>query len=114
MIAVTLLGLVLLIFIPARALWPRRADAAKRSLSRRLALTTFEIAAMLALLALLAPGAGLTFAAIGLDWPPPLAGQIGLAVATLVIVGFAAAVALMKPGGSPREQEALLPDAARR
>ncbi|MDQ3144982.1 MAG: CPBP family intramembrane metalloprotease [Pseudomonadota bacterium] len=107
MIAATLLGLVLVLVLPAYALRPRGPDAVKRSLSTRLAVTTGEIAALVAALALIAPAVGLSFADLGLGWPLPRAGQIGMAIALLLVGALSATVMLMKPGQSPREQTAL-------
>lgn len=107
MIGVTLLGLVLVFALPAYALRPRAPDAVKRNLATRLAVTTVEIAVLLTVLSLLAPAIGLTLADIGLGWPPPRAGEIGFAIAALLIGTVVAAVFLMKSRESSREQAAL-------
>lgn len=107
MIAATLLGLVLVFILPAYALRPRGPDTTQRILFIRLAVTTIEIAVLLTVLALMAPVIGLTFADIGLGWPPSRAGEIGFAIAALVIGVLTAAAVLMKVGRSPGEQAAL-------
>ncbi len=107
MIAAAILGFLLLIVLPVRALMPRRAGARKRSLPERYAITSVEIAALLAGLVLVAFLTGMTARDLGLGWPPPRAGQIGLALAAVILGGVAAAVLVMAPSKSPREQSAM-------
>ena len=107
MIAAAILGLLLLIALPVRALIPKRPRVPERSMSERYAGTTIEIAALLAGVVLVALLTGLTAQDLGLGWPPPWAGQIGLGVAALIIAGLAVAMLVMAPSKSPREQEAM-------
>lgn len=107
MIASAILGLLLLIVLPVRALLPRRGDSLKRSMTERYVRTSAEIAALLSALVLVAFVTGMTASDLGLGWPPPRAGQIGLGVAALILGGLAAAVLLMTPSKSPREQAAM-------
>lgn len=107
MIAAAILGLLLLIVMPVRALLPRRAGSPQRSLPERYARTTVGIAALLAALVLVALLTGMTATDLGLGWPPPRAGQIGLAAAMMILVGLAVAVLLTSPSKSPREQSAM-------
>ncbi len=108
MIGAALLGLILVVLLPARALRPSRGDRPRRSRSVRFAETISEIAVLLIALAALAYTNGVTQAQLGLAWPPPRAGQVGLALGLFIIVGLAVAVLVAKPRrNSPREQEAL-------
>lgn len=107
MIAAATLGLLLLIVLPARALLHSRRGPSKRSLASRYARTTVEIAVLLSALMLVAFLTGLTAEDLGLAWPPPRAGQIGLVITALIIGGLATAVLLMHGRRSPREQQAL-------
>jgi len=106
MIAAAILGLLLLIVLPVRALLPRRAGSPQRSLAVRYARTSVEIAALLAALVLVAFLTGMTVEDLGLGWPPPRAGQIGLVIAALILGGLAAAILLMTPSQSSRERAA--------
>jgi membrane protease YdiL (CAAX protease family) len=114
MIAAAILGLLLLIAIPVRALLPRRARSS-RSMSNRYISTSIEIAALLAGLGVVAFLTGLTPERLGLGWPPPPAGQIGFALAALILGGLAVAVSLIAPSKSPGEQATIgeLPDGRR-
>lgn len=107
MIAAAILGLLLLIVLPVRALVPRRAGSPKRSLPERYARTSLEIAALLAALVLAALLTGMTLSDLGLGWPPPRAGRIGLGIAALVLGGVAGAVVMMTPNKSARERSAM-------
>lgn len=107
MIAAAILGVLLLIVMPVRALLPRRAGAPRRSLPERYALTSVEIAALLAGLVVVAFLTGMTARDLGLGWPPPRAGQIGLALAAVILGGVAAAVLLMTPNKSAGERSAM-------
>jgi membrane protease YdiL (CAAX protease family) len=107
-IAAAILGLVLVVALPARALrnsWSKRTP---RSRTRRYVATIVEIAGLLLGLVAVAGIEGFGAAELGLAWPPPRAGVIGLAIAAVLIAGFAAAVLLMKTKRpSAREQEAM-------
>ena len=107
MIAAAVLGLLLLIALPVRALLPPRPGARKRTMSERYVRTSIEIALLLAALLLVAFLTGMTARDLGLGWPPPRDGLIGLGIAALILGGVAAAVLLMAPSKSPREQEAM-------
>ena len=106
MIAAAILGLLLLIGLPVRAL-SKRPRAAERSMSERYASTSIEIVALLGGVALVFWLTGMSAEDLGLGWPPPLAGQIGLGVAALIIVGLAVAMLVMPRSNSPREQQAM-------
>jgi membrane protease YdiL (CAAX protease family) len=107
MIAAAILGLLLLIVLPMRALLPKPPRSRQRTLPERYARTSVEIAALLAALVLVALLTGMTARDLGLGWPPPRAGQIGLALAALILGGVAVAVLLMSPSKSPREKSAM-------
>ena len=107
MIAPALLGLVLVIVLPARALINSKGRRAPRSPSIRYAQTIAEICVLLIALAAIAFWHDVPPAELGLAWPPPRAGQIGLALGVLLIAGAAIAVVAVKPRNSPREEEAL-------
>jgi membrane protease YdiL (CAAX protease family) len=67
-----------------------------------------EIAGLLLALVAVAVVEGFGAAELGLAWPPPRAGMIGLGIAAVVIAGFALAVLLMKSKRpSAREQAAM-------
>ena len=107
MIAAAILGLLLLFALPIRALVPKRPGAPERSMTERYAGTSVEIAALLAALIIVAILTGMTAEDLGLGWPPPRAGVIGLGAAALIIGGLAVALSLMAPSKSPREREAM-------
>jgi membrane protease YdiL (CAAX protease family) len=108
MIAPWILGLLLVVALPWRALNNSRSDKRPRSRTRRYLGTTAEIAALLIGLWLVVYLHDTGAAELGLGWPPPPAGRIGLVIAAILIVGLLGAVLFLKPkGGSPREQEAV-------
>src|SRR5687767_15568506 len=108
MIAAAVLGLILVIGLPARALLRSRHHRPKRSRTIRYAETIAEIAVLLMGLTAIAYWHGIAPAELGLGWPPPRAGQIGLLLGVLLIAGAATAVVVVKPRrDSRREQEAL-------
>jgi len=103
-----LLGLLLIVFLPVRALRNSRKKRVPRSLTRRYIETIAEIVALLLLLAVVAflHGSGAA-AELGLAWPPPPAGRVGFVIAAAVTAALVAAVLFLKPRESVREQEAL-------
>jgi membrane protease YdiL (CAAX protease family) len=107
MIASAILGVLLLVVLPVRALIPKRVGAPRRSLPERYARTSVEIAALLAGLMVVSLLTGMTASDLGLGWPPALAGQAGLAAAALILAALAVTVVLMSPSKSPREQSAM-------
>ena len=107
MIGAWLLGLLLVVALPWRALRNSRRGKPKRSRTRRYIATIGEIAGLLAGLVLIAYLYGAGPADLGLAWPPPRGGQIGLLIAALLITGLLAATLVMKPKRSAREDEAM-------
>lgn len=106
MIAAWILGLVLVVALPWRALGNSRSDKPVRSPTRRYLETIAEIAVLLAGLWLTSYLLRIGPAALGLAWPPPPAGQVGLVVAAVLTIGFLGAVLFAKSkSGSAREQE---------
>lgn len=108
MITVWVLGLLLVVALPWRALSNSRSDKPQRGRTRRYLETTAEIAVLLAGLWLIFFLHGIGPAALGLAWPPPLAGQVGLVIAAVLVVGLVGAVLFVKPKrASTREQDAI-------
>ena len=108
MIAAWVLGLLLVVALPWRALRDSRTDKRPRSRARRYLATIVEIAALLLGLGLIVYLNAIGPAELGLAWPPPPAGRIGLIIAAALIVGLLAAVLLQKPKRrSAGEQEAI-------
>lgn len=108
MIAAWVLGLLLVAVLPWRALRNSHSGKIPRSLTRRYLATIGEISGLLLGLGVVAYLHGLGAADLGLAWPPPPAGQVGLVIAALLILGLAGSVLLLKPKRqSAREQEAI-------
>jgi membrane protease YdiL (CAAX protease family) len=106
MIAATLLAVILIFALPARAIFHSLASRPKRTRSRRYAETMVEI--LLGGLWAVAFQEKIALADLGMGWPPSVAGQAGLAFAVVLILGLSATVLLAKPKPtSPREQEAM-------
>jgi hypothetical protein len=96
---------LLVVALPLRALWNSRSGKSASSRTRRYLTTIAEIVALLTGLLLVVYLNGIGPAALGLAWPPPPAGQVGLGAAILTI-GFLATVPFTTPKiGSAREQE---------
>jgi membrane protease YdiL (CAAX protease family) len=106
MIAAALLALVLVILIPARALARSRRGMPEGPRATRYARTTMEIAGLLLALLIVMLLNRLSAQDLGLAWPPPRAGKIGLVIAAALIGGLVAALLLLKAPNSAREQEA--------
>lgn len=108
MIAAWILGLLLVVALPCRALRNSRIDKPARSPTRRYLETIAEIAVLLAGLWLISYLLRIGPAALGLAWPPPPAGQVGLIVAAVLTIGLLVGVLFAEPrSGSAREQEAI-------
>jgi membrane protease YdiL (CAAX protease family) len=107
MIAAWILGLLLVVALPWRALRNSRSDKPARSRTRRYLATIGEIAGLLLGLALVAFLSGADAGDFGLAWPPPRGGRVGLLIAALLITGLLATTLVMKPKRSPREDEAM-------
>jgi len=108
MIAAWILGLLLVVALPLRALWNSRSGKSPRTRTRRYLATIAEISALLTGLLLVVHLNGIGPAALGLAWPPPPAGQAGLVVAAVLTIGFLGAVLYAKPkSGSAREAAAI-------
>jgi membrane protease YdiL (CAAX protease family) len=107
MIGAWILGLLLVVALPWRALRNSWRDKPARSLTRRLVETIAEIVGLLLALSLVAFVHGATPADLGLAWPPPPGGRVGLLIAALLIAGLLAATLVLKPRRSPREDEAM-------
>lgn len=106
MIAAWILGLLLVVALPWRALRTNRSDKPARSPTRRYMETIAEIAVLVAGLWLISYLLGIGPAALGLAWPPRPAGQVGLVLAAVLTIGFLGAVLFGKPkSGSAREQK---------
>ena len=96
MIFAAILGLALLILLPARELARGKAKRPECSRTRRYMLTIAEAGGLAIAAALVAWQQGLGPADLGLEWPPRQAGQIGLATAAAMVGGLAATVMLVK------------------
>jgi membrane protease YdiL (CAAX protease family) len=108
MIAAWILGLLLIVALPWRALRGSGTSKPARSRLRRFIETIAEIIGLLLSLGLVAYLNGASAADFGLAWPPPRAGLIGLLIAALLIAGLAGATLFLKPRrGSAREDEAM-------
>ncbi|MGI8704999.1 MAG: CPBP family intramembrane glutamic endopeptidase [Sphingomicrobium sp.] len=113
MIAAWVLGLLLVVALPWRALSKSRSGKPAsgkppRSRTRRYLETIAEIAALLMGLGLVVYLHDAGAADLGLGWPPAAAGRIGLVIAAVLIIGLLGAVLFLKPKrGSVREQEAM-------
>ena len=108
MIAAWFLGLLLVIALPWRALSSSRSGKPPRSRAGRYLETIAEIAVLLLLLWLVVHLHDIGLAELGLAWPPPPYGRIGLGIAAMLIIGLVGAVLLLKPRRrSAREQEAM-------
>ena len=108
MIAAWVLGLLLIVALPLRALINSRSGKTPRRGTRRYFETIAEICALLLGLGVVAYLHGAGPAEFGLGWPPPPAGLAGLAIAAVLIAGLLGAVLFLTPKrASAREQEAL-------
>lgn len=108
MIAAWILGLLLVVVLPWRALRNSNSGKPPRSLTRRYLGTIAEIAALLAGLGLIVYLHDVGPADLGLAWPSPPAGQVGLVIAAVLIIGFLGSVLFLNPKrGSAREQDAM-------
>lgn len=108
MIAAWVLGLLLVVALPLRALIHSRSGKPPRSRTRRYVETIAEIVALLLGLGLIAYLNDIGPADLGLGWPPPNPGRIGLIIAAVLIAGLIGAVLFLKPKRtSTREQEAM-------
>lgn len=108
MIGPWLLGLLLVVALPVRALRNSLSDKPRRSRTRRYLATATEIAALLLGLGLIVYLHDMGLADLGLTWPPARAGLIGLVIAAVLIIGLLGSVVFAKPKrGSAREQEAM-------
>ena len=108
MIAGWLLALLLVVGLPWRALRSGRSGKPARSRVRRYIGTIAEIAVLLLGLAVVAFLNGAGAADLGLAWPPPRAGVIGLLIAALLIACLLGATLFFKPRRqSAREDEAM-------
>jgi membrane protease YdiL (CAAX protease family) len=97
MIFEALLGLALLVGIPAEALARKAAKRPPRARARRYVQTIVEAGLLTLAAGLVAWRAGLRPADLGLGFPPPVSGTIGLALAAALIVGLTATVLLVSP-----------------
>ena len=107
MIGAWVLGLLLVVALPWRALRNSSRGKPARSRTRRYIETTGEIAALLLGLALVAFLYGAGAADLGLAWPPLRSGQVGLLIAALLIAGLVLATLFLRPKRSAREDEAM-------
>ena len=108
MIAAWLLGLLLVVALPWRALRAGADGKPPRSRVRRYIETIAEIVGLLLGLTVVAYFNGADAADFGLAWPPPRAGLVGLLIAALLIAGLVGATLFPKPRrGSAREDEAI-------
>ena len=100
MILESLLALVLLVGIPAKALARRASGRQERPRARRYWHTILEAGVLAIAAGLLAWQAGIRPADLGLGFPPPAAGGIGLLLAAAGIGGLTAAALLVSPSSS--------------
>ena len=97
MIFESLLGLALLVGIPAKALARKAAKKQERTRAQRYLHTIVEAGLLTIAAGLVAWHAGLRPTDLGLGFPPPAAGMIGLALAAAVVGGLTATVLLASP-----------------
>lgn len=110
MILPDVLGLTLLVALPADALWRTWRPRPQRSRERRYISTITQVLILLLALVLVAQDAGMSGVELGLAWPPSLAGLIGFAVGAVGIGGLLIAswFAKAKPGQRNAGQEKAL------
>jgi len=116
MIAAAVLGLVLLILVPAEALWRDWSSSPPRSQMRRYGTTIAKALALLLGLLWVAQTNGITANQLGLGTKLSTGGWIGLAIALMVACGLAVAAVRAKPDPKKLERHrtsALLPNGPR-
>lgn len=116
MIAAAVLGLVLLLAVPAEALWRSLSKQPPRPQHRRYRATIFEALALLAMLFAVAQINDITPTALGLGFTLGRAGWIGFAIAVALIGGLALVTMLAKPDAGKAEahrESGMLPESPR-
>ena len=106
------LGLLLLVAIPAQALWRTLGDRPKRARIVRYRATIIEAVALMAFLAVVASIEGISAADLGLDFPQTTGALVGLGIAVVLVGGMITATFLAKPkqsGTDIVEAEELMP-----
>ncbi len=116
MIFATALGLVLLLVMPAKALWRDWRGAAPRGQARRFGATIAKAITLLVALTAVACTDNLTSADLGIGTQLSRGGYVGLVIAVFVFAGFAMATLFAKPKPeqiSRRRADTLMPEGPR-
>lgn len=112
----TLLGLLLLIALPAEALWRTRRDQSRRNRIARYKATILLAVALLGVLLIVAYIEDLPAAALGLDINLGTTGVIGLGIAVVVCLGLSLAIVMtksIKQGAPSSDNDNLMPEGRR-
>lgn len=106
----TLLGLVLLVAIPARALWRTRRDKPSRRRIARYKATILQAVALLCVLAVVTYFEDLSAAALGLDVNLGTKGTIGLGIAIVICFGLIMSIVMTKATKHASDAGDLMPE----